>query len=469
MGLTGLQRYYSSETPLTPRQSQHSLNMADTEAGDGQQPKKKKYLIRFKSRREQWILVYPFLRESKRGETYALCSICNTDFSIGHGGENDIKRHVALNKHVQTVAAPKSTQNVSNFFAGSSSSCTEDKIIKAELLFTGFLCEHNLPISTADHSGKMFKRMFPDSKIAQKYACGRTKTTHILSGAVAKESVGNLKALLNEPSLNKWFGIATDGSSDENDKFLPILIRNFAEDGFVTTSLVDMPDIDKGSDAKAMFETCTSSLKKASLTWDSCCTYSSDNTSSMVGKNKSLLKMIKDSQQIQKVFDVGCPCHLAHLSAQKGAKKLSMQVDDFIIDLFYHFKRSVKRKATLREYMELTNTDVKKIIKHVTTRWLSLGKLVDRTLLHWEALRSFFQNLRRIILMVPTQLQERSDWQENLRIHFLNFMFCLCNQLCLCLITLIPFYNLKSLWYIFYMKALSSYTERCCHVSSKVK
>ena len=42
--------------------------MADAEVGDGQQPKKKKYLIRFKSRREQWILVYPFLRESKRGK-----------------------------------------------------------------------------------------------------------------------------------------------------------------------------------------------------------------------------------------------------------------------------------------------------------------------------------------------------------------------------------------------------------------
>ena len=235
--------------------------MADAEAGDGQQPKKKKFLIRFKSRREQWILVYPFYENLKGGN---LCSLQHLqyNFSIGHGGENDIKRHVALNKHVQTVAALKSTQNVSKFFAGSSSSCTEDKIIKAELLFTGFLCEHNLPISTADHSGKLFKRMFPDSKIAQRYASDRTKTTHILSGAVAKESVGKLKALLNEPSLNKWFGIATDGSSDENGKFLPILIRHFAEDGFVTTSLLDIPDIDKGSDAKTMFETCTSSLKK---------------------------------------------------------------------------------------------------------------------------------------------------------------------------------------------------------------
>ena len=122
----------------------------------------------------------------------------------------------------------------------------------------------------------------------------------------------------------------------------------------------------------------------------------------MVGKNKSLLKMIKDSQQIQKVIDVGCPCHLAHLCAQKGVKQLSMQVDDFIIDLFYHFKCSVKRKATLREYMEFTNTDVKKVIKHVTTRWLSLGKSVDRTLVQWEALRPFckfckFQKLKRLM------------------------------------------------------------------------
>ena len=140
-----------------------------------------------------------------------------------------------------------------------------------------------------------------------------------------------------------------------------------------------MPDIDKGSDAQTMFETCKRSLNKASLSWENCCQYSSDNTSSMVGKNKSLLKLIKDAQSEtpQKIYDVGCPCHLAHLCAQKGAKALSMQVHDFVIDLFYHFKRSVKRKATLRDYMEFTNTEIMKVIKHVTTCLLSLGKSLD--------------------------------------------------------------------------------------------
>ena len=214
-----------------------------------------------------------------------------------------------------------------------------------------------MPIATAEHSGKLFKILFPNSKIAQKYACGRTKTTHMLCGPVAIEPVDNLKTLLNQPDLTKWFGIATDGSCDENDKFLPVLIRHFSKDGLITTSLLDMSDIDKGSDAKTMFNVCSLSLKKTNLSWELCCTYSSDNTSFMVGKNRSLLSFIKSVQPTQKVYDVGCPCHLAHLCAQKGAKMLSMQVDDFIIDSFYHFKRSIKRKATLREYMEFTNTE----------------------------------------------------------------------------------------------------------------
>ena len=46
--------------------------------------------------------------------------------------------------------------------------------------------------------------MFPDSKIATKYSCSRTKTIHILSGAVAKESISDL-----ESTLYKWFGLAT--------------------------------------------------------------------------------------------------------------------------------------------------------------------------------------------------------------------------------------------------------------------
>ena len=104
------------------------------------------------------------------------------------------------------------------------------------------------------------------------------------------------------------------------------------------------------------------------------------------------MKLIKDDQSeiTQKIFNVGYSCHLAHLCSQKGAKALLMQVDDFIIDLFYHFKRSTKRKATLRDYMEFTYTEVKEIIKHVSTLWFSLKSPLNRTLIQWDASESRF-------------------------------------------------------------------------------
>ena len=110
-------------------------------------------------------------------------------------------------------------------------------------------------------------------------------------------------------------------------------------------------------------------------------TYSSDNAYSVVGKKKSLLIKIKNAQQYgESIFDAGCPYHLAHLCAEKGAKEISLNIEDMIIDLYYHFHRSIKRKSALREYMEFGNTHIRNVIKHVSTRWLTLGKCLDRTL-----------------------------------------------------------------------------------------
>ena len=95
-----------------------------------------------------------------------------------------------------------------------------------------------------------------------------------------------VKDLKEEITSAKWFGLATDGSSDEDDKYLPVLIRHIGkESNLVETSLLDMPDINSGSTAEKMFDTCDSVIKSFSLDWNNCITYSSDNTNSMVGKS----------------------------------------------------------------------------------------------------------------------------------------------------------------------------------------
>ena len=55
---------------------------------------------------------------------------------------------------------------------------------KVEIKLTGFLAEHNLPITAVDHLNSLIKECFPDSKIAQLYSCTRTKSSCILNGVI---------------------------------------------------------------------------------------------------------------------------------------------------------------------------------------------------------------------------------------------------------------------------------------------
>lgn len=56
-------------------------------------------------------------------------------------------------------------------------------------------------------------------------------------------------------------------------------------------------------------------------------------------------------------------------------------VEELMIDNYYYFDKSLKRKNGLSEYCTFCDTEYRKILKHVNnTRWLSLELAVHRTL-----------------------------------------------------------------------------------------
>ena len=54
------------------------------------------------------------------------------------------------------------------------------------------------------------------------------------------------------------------------------------------------------------------------------------------------------------------------------------------------FSKSTKRKGVLVEYMEFCGQEYGKILKHSSTRWLSLERCVDRTIKNYAGLKSYF-------------------------------------------------------------------------------
>ena len=62
------------------------------------------------------------------------------------------------------------------------------------------------------------------------------------------------------------------------------------------------------------------------------------------------------------------------------------------IDLYYWFDKSTKRKNGLRSYCIFCDQAYRAIIKHVTTRWLSLETAVERILKQFPSLTSYFKS-----------------------------------------------------------------------------
>lgn len=152
--------------------------MADTTDSP---PRSKKFRTKYAKADQKFKLEYSktfpnIIEKSKLGDLYAFCRICQSDVSVRHGGLHDIKKHIGSKKHESISKSFASTSKVSEFFCGSS----DQSVIKAEVLFTEFLIEHAIPISVSDHCAKLFRKMFPDSKIATKYASARTKTSNIV-------------------------------------------------------------------------------------------------------------------------------------------------------------------------------------------------------------------------------------------------------------------------------------------------
>nr|XP_034324959.1 uncharacterized protein LOC109619707 [Crassostrea gigas] len=159
--------------------------------------------------------------------------------------------------------------------------------------------------------------MFPDSKIASKFSCSRTKTTQIVkrfpAPSLHQEVVEHLK--------NNPFSLAIDESNDRYcDKSLAIL---HIQQVFIDNN----------------------------IPWSNLISFMSDNCSVMTGKNNSVFTRIKE-------------------------KTPSVS----------------NRKEKYKEFLEFTDTEPIKILKHCSTRWLSLEKCVNRLLHHWPALQSYFNS-----------------------------------------------------------------------------
>ena len=65
-------------------------------------------------------------------------------------------------------------------------------------------------------------------------------------------------------------------------------------------------------------------------------------------------------------------------------------MEDLLVDIYLWFVHSTKRKCEQAEYADFCDQGYRKIIKHISMRWLTLGKVITRTLLQYQSLKTYF-------------------------------------------------------------------------------
>ena len=157
----------------------------------------------------------------------------------------------------------------------------------------------------------------------------------------------------------------------------PVTIRiyDLAQNSIVTCFL----DIctSNSSTADGIFSVVDSRMKellRCSNPWALCTSVGVDNTSVIVGARDSLKTRVISCNPT--IYFNGCACHILHNAAQKAAESFAVccgfDVEEFIIDIFYWFDKSTKRKNGLKSYCTFCDQEYRAIVKHASTCWLSL-------------------------------------------------------------------------------------------------
>lgn len=68
------------------------------------------------------------------------------------------------------------------------------------------------------------------------------------------------------------------------------------------------------------------------------------------------------------------------------SQALSVALGDFLVDIYYYLDKRSKHIKGVKALQELCDAPTHMILKHVTTRRLSLGQCLDRLIEKWESL-----------------------------------------------------------------------------------
>jgi hypothetical protein len=234
--------------------------------------------------------------------------------------------------------------------------------------------------------------IYSDSAIAKKTSCGRTKAEAIVTDVLCPKSVQQIcdELTSDDCMMPMNFSIATDASNVKNRKMFPVCLQYFTIESGICNRLLDFVELNDEHSApvaKMMLK----SLSDNNLDIKHVSSYAADNASVNYGVRKSVLTALQ--KENSKILKANCNAHVSHNTLRKAADALKCDIETVITSVYSHFSVSANRRIKLVEFFDFVDVEYHELLRHVPTRWLSLGPAIDRLLDSWNPVVSYFVSL----------------------------------------------------------------------------
>ena len=132
--------------------------------------------------------------------------------------------------------------------------------------------------------------MFPDSKVAESFSCGRTKTTAIVKFALASALNADL---IKSCQISPFTLLCNGGNDQSGKKYFAIMVRVWDNTKQQAMARFLAMPVCNDSTAEALFTAVSSEHESHDIPWNNMIGYASDTSSVMVSVHNSVLSRIK--------------------------------------------------------------------------------------------------------------------------------------------------------------------------------
>lgn len=106
-----------------------------------------------------------------------------------------------------------------------------------------------------------------------------------------------------------------------------------------------------------------------------------------------------------------------------GAGSLPFSPSQLLVDVYYYLEKSSKRQESLRCLQVLHEIEEHKILKHVSTRWLSIRKCLPRLIDSWHGLYDFFKDEEKNA--TTSALKKKTGDLKQIFVSPTNMLYCM--------------------------------------------